>query len=119
MTAITPAYAHAYQVTCLTRHMAAVPRLNFRLPKPKARYPHLSNVRTTTRERGKDFQGWAIYTDGGTRLVNGETFAGWGAIARSPHGRIDNMFGLVITTEAHLAFVLEKDSSVYPISLAT
>ena len=35
MTAITPAYAHAYQVTCLTTHMHAVPRLNFRLPKPK------------------------------------------------------------------------------------
>ena len=35
MTAVTPAYAHAYQVTCLTRHMHAVPRLNYRLPKPK------------------------------------------------------------------------------------
>ena len=73
MTAINPAYAHAYQVTCLTRHMPAVPRLNFRLPKPKARYPHLPNVRTTTRERGNDFQVWAIFTDGGTRLVDGET----------------------------------------------
>ena len=60
MTAITSAYAHAYQATSLTRHMPAVPRLNFRLPKPKARYPHLPNVRTTTRERGNDFQGWAI-----------------------------------------------------------
>ena len=50
MTTITSAYAHAYQETCLTRHMPAVPRLNFRWPKPKARYPHLPNVRTTTRE---------------------------------------------------------------------
>ena len=74
MTAITFAYAHAYQVTCLTRHMPAVPRLNFRLPKPKARYLHLPNVRTTTHERGNDFQGWAIYTDGSTCLVHGETF---------------------------------------------
>ena len=74
MTAITSAYAHAYQATCLTRHMPAVPRLNFRVPKPKSRYPHLLNVRTTTRERGNDFQGWAIYSDGGgTRVVNGET----------------------------------------------
>ena len=63
MTAITPAYAHAYQATCLTRHMPTVPRLDFRLLKPGARYPHLPNVRTTTRERGTDFQGWAIYTD--------------------------------------------------------
>ena len=102
MTAITPAYDHAYEVTCLTRHMPAVPRLNFRLPKPKARYPHLANVRTTTRERGNDFQGWAIHADGRTRLVDGETSAGWGAIARSPHGRIDILVGPVITTEAHL-----------------
>ena len=58
MTAITSTYAHAYQATCLTRHISAVPRLNFRLPKPKARYPHLPNVRITTREGGNDFQGW-------------------------------------------------------------
>ena len=64
MTAITHAYGHTYQATCLTRHMLAVSRMNFRLPKPKARYRHLPNVRTTTRERGFDFQGWGIYTDG-------------------------------------------------------
>ena len=104
MTAITLAYAHAYQATCLTRHMPAVPRHNFRPPKPKARYPHLPSARSTTRERGNDFRGWAIYTDGGTRDENGETFAGWGVNARSPHGRIDIMFGPVITTEAHPAF---------------
>ena len=67
-------------------------------------YPHLPNGRTTTRERGNDFQGWAIYTDGGTRLGDGETSAGWGAVARSLHGGIDVMFGPGITTEAHLAF---------------
>ena len=61
---ITSAYAHAYQATCLTRHMPALLHRSFRLPKPKARYPHLPNVRTTTRERSNDFQGWAIYTDG-------------------------------------------------------
>ena len=36
--------------------------------------------------------------------MNGETFAGWVVIARSHHGRIDIMFGPVITTEAHPAF---------------
>ena len=56
--------------------MPTVPRLNFRFPKPKARYPHLPNVRTATRERGDDFQGWALYTDGGTRVVDGKTLAG-------------------------------------------
>ena len=45
-----------------------------------------------------------FFTDGGTRVENGETFAGWGAIARSLHGRIGVMFGPVITTEVHLAF---------------
>ena len=37
MTAITPAYAHAYQATCLTRHLPAILRQNFRPPKPKAK----------------------------------------------------------------------------------
>ena len=104
MTAITSASAHAYQETCLTRHMPAVPRLNFRLPKPQARYPHLPNIRTTTRERSNDFHGWTIYTDGGTRHVNAETLAGWGVIAQSLHGRIVVLFGPVITAEAHLVF---------------
>ena len=104
MTAIMSAYVHAYHVTCLTRHMPAVPRLNFRLPKSKARYPHLSNVRTTTRERGNDFQGWGTYTDGCPRHVDGETLAGWCVIARSPHGRIVVLFGPVITAEDRLAF---------------
>ena len=36
--------------------------------------------------------------------MNGETFAGWSVVARSHHGRIDIMFGPVITTEAHPAF---------------
>ena len=30
----------------------------------------------------------------GTRLVDGETLAGWGATARSPHRRLDVMLGL-------------------------
>ena len=84
--------------------MPAVSRMIFRLPKPNARYRHLPNVRSTTRERGNDFQGWAIYTDGCTRVADGETSAGWGVIARSLHRRIDVTFGPVITTEAHLAF---------------
>ena len=104
MTAITPAYAHAYQVVCLTRHVPTAPCLNFSLPETTARCPHLPNVRATTHKRDKDFQGWAIYTDGGTRVVDGETLAGWGVIAQSPHGRIDMMFGPVITTETHIAF---------------
>ena len=33
MTAITPAYAHAYQATCLAQHFPGVPNHTFRLPK--------------------------------------------------------------------------------------
>ena len=51
MTAITPAYGHAYQATCLTRHIPAILCQNFRLPKPKAWHPHLPNVRSATFER--------------------------------------------------------------------
>ena len=93
MTAITPAYVHAYQATCLTQHLPGVPHQNFRLPKPKARYPYLPNAHSKTRERGNDYRGWAIYTDGGTRVVDGETLAGWSVISRSPHGRIDVVVG--------------------------
>ena len=57
-----------------------------------------------TRERGNDYRKWAICADGGTRVVDGETLAGWGVVSRSPHGRIYVMFRLVVTTEAHLAF---------------
>ena len=103
MTAITPACAHACQATRLTAHMPAVPHQNFRLPMLKARYPYLPNARSITRERGNDFRGWAIYTDGGIRVVDGETLAVWEVISRSAHGRIDVMFGPLVTTEAHLA----------------
>ena len=85
-------------------HIPAVPHQNFRLPKLKARYPYLPNARCVTRERGNDYRGWPFYTDGGTRVVDGDTLAGWRVISRSPHGRIDVMFGRVVTTEAHLAF---------------
>ena len=104
MTATTPAYAHACQLICLTGHIPLAPHSKFRLQAATARCPHLPHVRTTARERGNDFQEWAVYTDGSSRRAAGETFAGWGVVARSLHGRIDVMFGPLITTEAPLAF---------------
>ena len=53
-------------------------------------------------KEGDDFEGWALFTDGGTHSTDGENTAGWGAVARLPHG-LYVMFGLVVTTEAHLA----------------
>ena len=64
LTTIAPAYAHAHQSICLAGRLLVVSHQKFRLPAAKARYPHLPNSRTTTRERGNDFQGWAVYTDG-------------------------------------------------------
>ena len=75
MTAISPAYVHAFQTTCLSMHTPGFPRHAFRLPKPKSRYPYLANDRSITREVGNDCHGWTIYTDGGTRVVDGEIFA--------------------------------------------
>ena len=51
-----------------------------------------------------DYLPHTIYTEGGTRVSEGETSAGCGAVARSPDGRLYVMFGPVITTEAHLAY---------------
>ena len=78
MTAITPAYAHAYQATCLAQHFPGVPKHTFRQPKPKSRCPYLPNNRSITRERGNDYRGWVIYSHGCTRVVDCETLAGWG-----------------------------------------
>ena len=104
MTAITPAFAHAFQTICLALHLPGVPHRSCRLPKHKSRYPHLPNNRSVTKELGSDYHGWAIYTDGGTRAADGEILAGWSVISRSPRGHIFVLFGPVITNEAHLAF---------------
>ena len=85
-------------------HLPGVPHRSFRLPQHKSRYPHLLNVRSITRELGNDYHRWAIFTDGGTRVVDGKILDGWGVISRSPRGRIFVLFGPVITNEAHLAF---------------
>ena len=85
-------------------HSPRVPHHAFRLLRPKSRYPFLPNDRSLSKELGHDYRGWAIYTDGGTRVVDGETVAGWRVISRSPRGQIYVMFGPVITTEADLPF---------------
>ena len=86
---------HVYQDACQLSWE------KFPSPKPDIRiFPMLIPQQ---RERGNDFRGWAIYTDGVTRVVDGGILAGWGVIALSLHGRIDIMFGPV-TTEAHLPF---------------
>ena len=71
MTAFTPSYAHAYRVLCLTRHQIDMSHRRFRLPSAKAQYSNLPNNRTTTRKKGDDCKGWAVFTDGGTHVTDG------------------------------------------------
>ena len=73
----------------------------FRLPRPSTRTfqpiaPPRGKKATTFRD------GRVVFTDGRSHVS--ETTAGWGAVARSPDGKLYVMFGPVITTEAHLAF---------------
>ena len=68
VTATTPTYA------CVPVYLPGGARFvvhhqKFRLPAAQARYLNLPNTRTTTRENGNDFQGWAIYTDRRTRSL--------------------------------------------------
>ena len=72
MTAITPAYAHAYQTVCFGRPVA--PHYSFRLPKPKARYPFLTNdltgIHTYTDLRGAQLR---ARRGGRIRCVSGQS----------------------------------------------
>ena len=108
-TAITPTYAHAYQSICLAVRTLVVLYQKFRLPAAKARNPNLPNSRTTTRETGNDFQGWAIYTDGGTRVSDGEeTIAGCRAVARPMERYISCLAQL--SQPKHISRTLESDA---------
>ena len=75
VTAVTPAYAHAYQAICLARRPIDIPCQRFRLPSAKAKYPNLPNIRTITRNNGDDHKGWAVFTVGGTHIIDSETTA--------------------------------------------
>ena len=57
MKAITLAYAHAYQATCLAQLFLGVPHHTFRFTKSKSRYPYLPNDRSITNERGNNYHG--------------------------------------------------------------
>ena len=99
MTAITPACAHAYQVTCL----AAVPSQKFRLPAAKARYPHLTNARTATPRKRQRLSGMGrpTLTEVLALLMVKHLLDG---LHDLPTEEQILCLVLVITTEAHLAF---------------
>ena len=46
-------------------------------PGPNPENPFLPNDRSLPGELGHDYRGRAIYSDGGTRVVDGETVARW------------------------------------------
>ena len=60
LTAITPAYAHAWQLICLAGHIPFALHSKFRLPAAKARDPYLPNARTTT----LGHLHWRVYSRG-------------------------------------------------------
>ena len=62
--AITATDAHAYQSLCLAGRMLDVPH------QPETR---IFSTLKPQHDKDNHFQGWAIYTDGGTRCVEGET----------------------------------------------
>ena len=49
----------AHNVSCSTHTCGPAPKLL--AAKPKARYPYLPNARSTTRARGNDYRGWALF----------------------------------------------------------
>ena len=63
---ITSAHAYAYRATCLAQHIPGhrVPKLP--AAQAEARSPKIHNAHSTTRVRGNDYRGKAIYTDSGT-----------------------------------------------------
>ena len=75
------------------------PGRNFRLQKTKTSFRIFLMLVPQHVKETMVCEDGAIHTDGCTRVVDGETVAGWGVIARSLHGRIDIMHGLVVTTE--------------------
>ena len=82
MTAITPAYAHAHQTVCRAMHFPGGPAPHCPTSQAQVQmYPFLPNDRSITRELGNDYHGWAIFSNGGTRVVDGEIFAGWCVIS--------------------------------------
>ena len=119
MTAVTPTYAHAYSVPLPDWAPVCCSSPQVSLADCKARYPNLPNSRTTTREKKQRLARMGHYTDGGTRVSEGETSAGWSAVARSPHGRLYIMFGQVVTTEAHLAYARARHHSINTAELSS
>ena len=93
-------------------HFPGVPAPHFPSSQTQVQIFFLPNVRSIARELGNDYHGWAIFSDGGTRVVDGDIFAGWGVISRSLRGRIFVLFGRVITNEALRSHFGSRDTSV-------
>ena len=103
MTAITPAYAHAYQAICLAMHFPGVPRRSSDFPNPSPDIHIFPMIVPLQKNRAMIIMGGLFIQMVVLALWMVKTFAGWSVISRSPRGRIFVLFGPVITHEAHLA----------------
>ena len=88
MTAITLACAYAYHElvsldTCLRSHTKTSP---CRSQKPDTRI--FTMIFPEHVQEAMIILGMLFFSDGGTRVVDGETLAGWSVISRFPRGRI-------------------------------
>ena len=110
MKAITPSFAHACQTLCLMRRPYDIRRKRFRFLSAKAKYPNFPNKRTTTREKDKDFKGWAVFIDGRTHVSDGETTVRWGVVARSPDGRLCHVLARSLP-QKRISRIQELDSA--------
>ena len=89
MTAITPTSAHAYKFILLDEAHSRGPKSEISSAGCQGQYfPHLLCFVPQHAKEAMIFRCGPSTLTGVTRLADGETFAGWGAIARSPNGRI-------------------------------
>ena len=95
---------HAYQAICLSLSTHVCSPAPFLSPtKAQGEISVFSKWLFHNTWKRQRFSWVVFFSDGGVRVVDGGTFAGWRVISRSTHGRIDVVFGPVDATEPHLA----------------
>ena len=112
ITALTPAYARAFQNLCPVGHSDAISVRERQTLRSQGQFIGAYQMFAQLRaEVVMSLRVEPFFTDGGTHTNDGETTAGWTAITRSPLGSVTSCFGPVITAEKHMWPVLEQAST--------
>ena len=105
MTALCPAWAHAYQTMCLVSLPEQLTPDAFRLPKPR-KITMSPTCRITTRLTGIESLVWRLSTECGfKRNMDGTEMAGWGVAIVSPEKFVGVICGPVVCDPRVLAFL--------------